>query len=43
MRIIWGEVRKIGRMYGVIWHGWVVGVHRPYDPDVIYEWKGGGV
>ncbi len=43
MKLIWGEVRKIGRMYGIAWRGWVVGVYRPYDPGVIYEWRGGGV
>jgi len=35
---MWGPVRRIGSLYGVMMGAWFVGVAKRYDPGVIYEY-----
>lgn len=37
MKLVWGPVRKLGRLYGLMWGPWFVGVGKRFDPGIILE------
>lgn len=36
--IIWGQVRRIGQMWGIVWGLWFIGIARRYAPDPVYQY-----